>query len=420
MLAFMKISKLPISTLLVGQMLVGCSQPLPPPAAEPSEHRATAVGPTREQEDKPAFPEAAQKTESAAVLIPPIDRTKCGLPLDIREPTWPRVLAPTTELEPDPPEPGTTTIAVLPDTQYYASCRELHFPRQGKWLASQIETRNIVAAIHLGDLTEHNVPAEWEYVRDSLAPLFTKIPLFLTTGNHDYGTRGTADKRSTLFADYFGVPPQETAATVAQVMTTGTVENAYYRLQLPGVTLGVLVLEWSPTKTAVAWAKKAVSAYPYDRKIFITHAYLYYDGTRYDFAKKGSEQPWNPLSYGTAKVDPALPYSKRNASPEGAYDGEMLWNELLKDMPGLFLTINGHVLGDGTGVLTSLGHNGENVHQMLTNFQMLDEGGLGYLRLIEIDGDGASMRMKTYSPSLNHFAVAPDQHFVLPIEPPLF
>src|SRR5690606_27906144 len=115
---------------------------------------------------------------------------------------------------------------------------------------------------------------------------------------------------------------------------------------------------------------------------------------------------------GTAKRDPRLPYSRENASPEGAYDGEMLWQALLKEMPGLFLTINGHVLGDGAGLLTSAGHRGEKVHQMLTNFQMLDEGGLGYLRLIEIAPDGASLRMKTYSPSLNQFATAEDQHFV--------
>jgi hypothetical protein len=181
-----------------------------------------------------------------------------------------------------------------------------------------------------------------------------------------------------------------------------------------------LVLEWSPTKAAVAWAKSAVAAYPYDRKIFVTHAYLFHDGSRYDFAKKGIDQLWNPHTYGTAKLDPALPYSKENAHPHGTHDGELLWTELLHDMPGLFLTINGHVLGDGAGLLTSVGHGGENVHQMLTNYQMLDEGGLGYLRLIEIAKDGASMRMKTYSPSLDNFATAADQHFVLPISPPLF
>lgn len=420
MLAFMKASRLVVSALVASHTLISCSKPPTPPAVEPAEPRSTSFGPESQGETGPASIASLENPVSEAVVEPPVDRDKCGLPPDLREPTWPRVLDPKVELEPDPLQSGTTTIAVLPDTQYYASCEERHFPEQGKWLASQIQKRNIVAAIHLGDLTEHNTPKEWEYVRDALSPLFDKIPLFLATGNHDYGTDGTADKRTTLFADYFGTPQPKTASSVAEVMSPGTIENAYYRLRLPGVTLGILVLEWSPTKAAVAWARKAVAAYPYDRKIFITHAYLFHDGTRYDFATKGNDQPWNPHAYGTAKLDPSLPYSKRNASPEGTYDGEMLWKELLKDMPGLFLTLNGHVLGDGSGLLTSAGYNGEKVHQMLTNFQMLDEGGLGYLRLIEIAPDGATIRMKTYSPSLDRFALASDQHFVLPIDPPLF
>lgn len=416
----MKLSSLLTRTVLLSPLLSAC-HPSPShlpenPGQESEAEGASAVPATPTK----SVPETSREAEEGARVAPEIDRSLCGLPENIREADWPRVLTPTSESEPDPPAPGTTTIAVLPDTQYYASCGERHFPEQGKWLASQVEQRNIVAAIHLGDLTEHNSKKEWEYVRSSLSPLFDKIPLFLATGNHDYGLGGVADKRSTFFGDYLGTPAKGTAPTVAEVLTSSTVENAYYRLKLAGVTLGVLVLEWSPTDAAVLWAKKAVAAYPYDRKIFITHAYLFHDGSRYDYRKNGDKQPWNPLSYGTAKRDPALPYSQGNASPEGAHDGEMLWQSLLKDMPGLFLTINGHVLGDGAGLLTSAGHRGEKVHQMLTNFQMLDEGGLGYLRLIEIAPDGASLRMKTYSPSLNQFATAHDQHFVLPIEPPLF
>lgn len=414
----MKVSKLFVLAAAAGYALSGCHQRLTAPSSDPArsvtsvQERAPNAETSRFSRDPvPLSPTAAE---------PPIDRSTCGLPAEIREPTWPRTLAPTTKSEPHPPQAGTTTIAVLPDTQYYTSCSERHFLEQSNWIAGQVEKRNIVATIHLGDLTEHNIPTEWDYVRNALTPLFDKVPLILATGNHDYGPGGNAEKRTTLFADYFGAPTPKTVPTVAQVMKPGTVENAYYRLRLPGVTLGVLVLEWSPTNAAVDWAKRAVAAYPYDRKIFITHAYLYHDGTRYDFAKKGDEQPWNPLSYGTAKIDPALPYSKSNANAEGSHDGEMLWQELLADMSGLFLTINGHVLGDGAGVLTSAGHRGDKVHQMLTNYQMLDEGGLGYLRLIEIAPDGATMQMKTYSPSLETFAMGADQHFVLPIEPPLF
>lgn len=388
---------------------------------------AAACQPTRQAPEvalSDALPPPPSTESSAIALEPPsttpaVDRSECGLPETLREPHWPRTLSPTTSREPSPFEPGAFTIAVLPDTQYYASCRESHFPEQGRWLRAQVEARSIIGAIHLGDLTEHNTADEWEYVSGALSPLFDKIPLFLATGNHDYGDDGTANERKTLFAEFFGTPKESTAPHVAATMRDGDVENAYYRIPTRNSTLGILVLEWSPTDAAVAWAKKTVALFPDDRKIFVTHAYLFHDGTRYDFAEKGDEQPWNPLTYGTAKLDPEMPYSKVNAIAVGAHDGAMLWNDLLKDLPGLFLTLSGHVLGDGAGVLTSVGHGGAKVHQVLTNFQMLDEGGLGYLRLIEISPDGASMKMKTYSPSLDRFATAEAQNFSLSIDPPL-
>src|SRR5690606_18558684 len=195
------------------------------------------------------------------------------------------------------------------------------------------------------------------YVERALAPLVDRLPLFLATGNHDHGDRGTANKRESLFSKYFGRPHPATAQTLAESMKEGDTENAYYRVTLhptptSTVTLGVLVLGWSPNAATVAWAKKAVSKYPKDRNIFVTHAYLFHDGTRYDFAQKGTDQDWNPLTYGTAKKDPKVPYHQENISKDAAYDGEMLWRELLADMPGLFLTLNGHVLKNGTGLLT--------------------------------------------------------------------
>jgi hypothetical protein len=400
----------PLLTLVLPFSVVcflACHPSSTPPPAEPTELSAEAS-----QKEAQKAAETAQE--------PSIDRNKCGMPESLRESDWPRTLTELVSEEPDPAPPGSFTIAVLPDTQYYASCGESHFPEQGRWLAELTDKRNIVAAIHLGDITEHNTKAEWEYVQRSLSPLFDRLPLFLATGNHDYGDGGTANKRTTLFSAYFGKPHAATAKTLAETMTEGDVENAYFRLTLPKVTLGVLVLGWSPNAATVAWAKKALAKYPQDRKIFATHAYLFHDSSRYDFSQKGTDQDWNPLTYGTAKKDPKLPYSKDNIAVDAAYDGEMLWTELLADTPGLFLTLNGHVLKNGTGLLTSQNKLGQKVHQVLVNYQMLNEGGLGYLRLIEFSPDGARMQMKTFSPSLQKYSLAQDQHFLLPIEPPLY
>ncbi len=148
--------------------------------------------------------QSAREGSNDASLI--IDRSVCGLPEKIREEDWPRTLAPTEQRPPHAPSPGAFSIAVLPDTQYYVSCRERHLGVQTRWLAENFDDQKVVATIQLGDLTEHNTADEWVFVSDALKPLGEKAPMFVASGNHDYGVDGSANIRQTLFAEYFGAP----------------------------------------------------------------------------------------------------------------------------------------------------------------------------------------------------------------------
>ncbi len=347
-----------------------------------------------------------------------MDRSTCGLPLDLKKENWPRRLVPLQNVDPQPPHPQDITIAVLPDTQYYTSCREKHFAAQTKYVAQLAQSRRIVASVFLGDLTEHNDAPEWKFVSDAIGLLPPTVPVVLATGNHDYGSAGTSDVRSTLFNDFLKATPA-TQSVIVEQMESGHLENAFYRINDAEFSLAILVLEWSPRDKTVDWAKGVLAKYPEERLIFVTHAYLYHDDTRYDWARYGKEQRWNPLAYGTAKRDPEQLPGGTNLHPDGAWDGERLWQGLLSDYPGLFLTLNGHVLGDGSGLLSSRGKHGNLVHQVLVNYQVLEEGGLGYLRLLEFSRDGTALRMKTYSPSLDRYATGSDQLFTLSLDPPL-
>jgi hypothetical protein len=171
------------------------------------------------------------------------------------------------------------------------------------------------------------------------------------------------------------------------------------------------VLEWAPRKSTVDWATQVLSRYAHDRVIVVTHAYLYDDSTRYDWRARGKSQLWSPFSFGMAKAE---------ARRDPEQDGEMLWNSLVRRHAGIFLVLCGHVGGTGAGYLESRGDAGNVVHQVLANFQLLDEGGLGYLRLFEIRPDGRSLRMKTYSPSLDLYATGDTQNGSYEIEPALW
>ena len=74
--------------------------------------------------------------------------------------------------------------------------------------------------------------------------------------------------------------------------------------------------------------------------------------------------------------------------------------------------------GDGQYLLTSTGDNGNEIYQVLCNYQMRSQGGEGYLRLIEFLPDGNTVQMKSYSPSLNRYLTDPENQFVLTLKPP--
>lgn len=79
------------------------------------------------------------------------------------------------------------------------------------------------------------------------------------------------------------------------------------------------------------------------------------------------------------------------------YSTTQLWELLISKHPNFIFTINGHVLNDGLGRLSSPVGAGREVAQMLVNFQMKPNGGDGWLRLIEMHPDH-TMMIYDYSP----------------------
>ena len=62
-------------------------------------------------------------------------------------------------------------------------------------------------------------------------------------------------------------------------------------------------------------------------------------------------------------------------------------------------TINGHVLGDGLGRLSTATPGGREIPQVLVNFQMRPKGGDGWLRLLEFKNDKKTIEVYDYSPT---------------------
>ncbi len=317
-----------------------------------------------------------------------------------------------------PIEPGSWTLAILPDTQVYAESYPQHFTAQTEWLAAHAESHNIQMVLHEGDIVDDNntrrpMDRQWDNALASISILDGVVPYALAAGNHDYGPGGNASTRDSLFNSdvYFGPnSAYATQPTVGGFYEAGRTDNSYHTFTAGGEDWLVLSLEFGPRDGVVSWANQVVSDHSDHRAMLVTHAYMYYEEERYDWATYGSSQSWNPHSYGVARL------------PGGVNDGQELWDDLVSQHENFEFVFSGHVLGDGTGYLGSEGVNGNVVHQMLANFQMDFQGGNGYMRLLEFMADGETVNVRSYSPVTGAYDTMFDQQFTLnrnEIHPPL-
>ena len=195
---------------------------------------------------------------------------------------------------------------------------------------------------------------------------------------------------------------------ITGTMANGQMENNYALATLGKRTWLVVALEFGPRDAVVTWADGILKTYPSTPSILLTHAYLYGDGTRYDWVSK-TDQAFNPVAYGYTPS-------------EGINDGEALWKKLVEPNLNVKMVFCGHDPRDTGARQISARADGSRVHEMLSDYQWLHSGqpdylgGSGYLRVIEMDEGKHELRTRTYSPKLNMSLDTGDDQFTLPLE----
>jgi autotransporter-associated beta strand protein len=289
------------------------------------------------------------------------------------------------------------TLAILPDTQNYAASYPATFTAQTQYLVNNKTALNLKYVLHEGDLTNSNSAAEWTNGSASMQLLDNAgINYSIAPGNHDYGSLAS---RTSAMSAYFPISRLAAhTATYGGAFESGSPLNTYSLFSAGGTDWLVLALEFGPRDNVLDWADSLMKANPTRQAIIVTHAYLYSDSTRYDWAAKGTSQDWNPHAYISGSTT--------------TNDGQEMW-DALKDNANLKFVFNGHVLHDGVGYLASTADNGHVVHQMLANYQDAVDvipSNSGYMRLLEFGADGQTVHVRTYSPTLGYLTTA-DQDF---------
>lgn len=294
------------------------------------------------------------------------------------------------------PDSQVATVIVLPDTQFYAESYPEIFKAQTRWIVEQASQRTLSAVISVGDIVDAPLDRDqWTLASTALRTMDGVVPYVLVPGNHDED--GT---RATLMNDFFAPP---TMPWITSTWMPGHMENNYTLVDIGPQKWLIVGLEFGPRDAVVAWADGILKAYAHLPAIVVTHAYLYDDGTRYDWATKGTAQLYNPHWYG-------------DTPDQGINDGEELWRKLILPNDNVRLVLCGHVPTLRTAQLTSTRPNGTRVHQLLSDYQGWDNGGDGWLRVMDFDYRQRVIRVQTYSPFQNRFENEAGHHFTISLD----
>lgn len=289
------------------------------------------------------------------------------------------------------------TLVILPDTQNYSQSYPQIFNTQTIWIADNRDEWNIVFMLLEGDITNNNTVPEWENANNSISILDGVVPYALAIGNHDTGNTGS-NRDTTLFNTYFPVSRYENLPTFGGVYEPDKMDNCYHLFRVGGYDWLILVLEFGPRDDVLTWANKVVADHPNHHVIILTHTYLYSDDTLHG---SNPAHRWNPHGYALS------------SGPGGANDGVEMWDKLVRRHKNICFVLNGHILNDGEGRLISIGDHGNTVYQILANYQMYGNGGMGWLRIMEFNPGRRKVTVRTYSPYIDQPYIGERHNFEL-------
>lgn len=297
------------------------------------------------------------------------------------------------------------SLIVLPDTQCYTDpAKNLlpYFTAQTAWIADQATNLNIRFVLHEGDLVENGGLAsstnqiKWQNASNVMASLDGVVPYLVAYGNHDYTINSDYTRNTELFNRSFPLQRFKASANVVDSTPYGRSDNMGALLTAGGVDWLVVALEWAPRDSVIAWADQLIRRYPQRRVILLTHCYLYGDGW------------WHGMK-GYHRSDP-------HDVPGVVNNGVELWDKLVRKHPNIALVLNGHAAHDAWpagAYRMDVGDGGNQVHQMMANYQWWPRGGDGYLRILQFDPAAARLSVKTYSPYLDKYATDAANQFVI-------
>lgn len=259
------------------------------------------------------------------------------------------------------------SIVVLPDTQHYSDAHPEMYYAQTQWIADNIYTKNIIFVSHLGDIVQNNdyFEDEWKVADAAMSTLDGIVPYGILPGNHDMQFGGAAQYYNYYFPEsrfdensWWGGSFNEN-------------KNNYQLITAAGDHYIIMNMQYCPSTSAINWTNEVLSNYSEYKAIITTHSYLHSDGSRVGHCQEKSD---------------------------GENTGFDIWKKVVRQNPNIFLVLSGHIPG---AARRADAVDGRVVYQLLSDYQDLENGGNGFLRIMKFRPNLDNIQVTTYSPALD-------------------
>lgn len=303
------------------------------------------------------------------------------------------------------PDPDAFMVVVLPDTQIYAWKYPETFEAQLRWVAEHAEEHDIVFVSHVGDVVNNSDdPDQWTTARRAFDFIDAiDLPHGFSLASHDWGDPsgltydppfdgacpddGSQDCTSWDFRANFG--PHRFVDRPWYRGASPSGNSSYQIVEIEGLKLLFLHLRMNTPRPEVAWAQGVLDEHPDALVHLTTHRYMY------DYRFVSSFPMPLPLLPGGRLNPLAHSFGQQIADPERDMRADQLFREFIYPNTNIFAVHCGHV--DAEFRQFSNNAAGLPVHEILVDFQNMDDGGGGWLRLLKFRPSADEIEVFTFS-----------------------
>ena len=303
------------------------------------------------------------------------------------------------------------SLVIVPDTQYYLAYIEQKktnnhlYPKLTQWIADHKDSENIRFVMHMGDMVNSNLKAEYVAAQEAQKILSDAgIPYSVATGNHEYkqGDSGyvyPARSRS-LFSSYFNddfIKSSYAGKDLSWFHGFKYGHSMYATFNVGNLKFAVIALEYAPRKDILCWADNLISTELKDHYVILTtHAYLG-SNSRANNENEIKDSDYYYFDGKTTFYGDKKTYYKY--APYGS-SGDDLFRELGARHSNVILMAGGHFCDIANR--NRAGYNGNMIHETIVDYQcerpclspgqdkccsdstILDNGN-GWIRILTID-----------------------------------